>query len=167
MFFDLVGPFCQMCDAGGVKQLTCKPCSCFRSSGCGCRTWTGRKARWWRRSQPEPPRWWCPESPVGFQLWSVGETSLVSERLIKKHGVKAGGGCLKPHRNFTLVHWPDNEECLDGNFAQGRLWTTSPHSHWVIRPYSAETGSEEMMQWEHKTWVLRKNSKVFFTITSR
>ena len=110
---------CEMYDAGGVKRLTCKPCSCCRSSGCGCRIWTGRRAQWWRRSRPEPPRWWCPGSPVGFQLWSVGETPLVSEQLIKKRAVKAGGGRRESHRNFTLVHWRDNEGSLDGNTARG------------------------------------------------
>lgn len=115
----LSAPDCQMWDADGVKHLTCKLCSCCRSSGCGYRTWTGRRARWWRRSRPGPPRWWCPESPVGFQLWSVGETPLVSERLIKKRAVKAGSGRWGSHRNFTLVHWWDNEGSLDGNIARG------------------------------------------------
>lgn len=63
-------------DSCAVKHLTCKPCSCCRSSGYGCRTWTGRRARWWRRSQPVPPHLWCPGSPAGFQLWSVGESPI-------------------------------------------------------------------------------------------
>lgn len=68
-----------------LKTLTCKPCSCCRSSGCGCRTWTARRARWWHTSQPRPPRWWCPGSPAGFQFWSVmqGRGLLISEQLIK------------------------------------------------------------------------------------
>lgn len=119
MLFELLGPYSRMYDAGAVKHLTCKPCSCCRSSGCGCRTWTGRRARWWRRSQPEPPHWWCPGSPAGFRLWSVGETPLISEQLIKNLGVKAGSRRLESHRIFTLVQWRDNNGSLDGNIARG------------------------------------------------
>lgn len=137
--FDLVGPCCQKYNTGSVKHLTCKPCSCCRSSGCGYRTWTGRRARWWRRSRPEPPRWWCPGSPVGSPLWSVGETPLISERLIKKRA----GGRLESHRNFTLVHWRDNEGSLDGNIAKGGFELRHTHSHQVIRLYAVDRDSGE------------------------
>ena len=80
----------------------------------------------------------------------LGETPLVSGRLIKKRA----GGRLESHRNFTLVHWWDNEGSLDGNIAKGGFELRHTRSHQVIRLYAGDR--DVIGAHQHETWFLHK-----------
>lgn len=83
------------------RALTCKPCSCCRFSGFGCRTWSQWRAQWWHRFLPWLLCWPCPGSRAGSQLWPWLPKCSEKVTRAKKPGILCEQKS-SPHLNSTM-----------------------------------------------------------------